>query len=57
MVAGKRDEAHIRILPTLKTSVFRNVGDHKEIGHHPTSALTQCDTVANLKLEKKVAKM
>jgi len=53
MVADKRDEVHILISPILKTSVFQNVGDQGKIGHHPTSALTQCDTVANLTLKKK----
>jgi hypothetical protein len=56
MVPGKRDEAHIHISPILKTSVFQNVGDQRGIGRHPTSALTECDTVAYLTLKKKMRK-
>jgi len=51
------DEAHIRISPILKTSVFQNVGDQRGIGHHPTTALTEGDTVAKLTLKKKIAEM
>jgi hypothetical protein len=36
----------------LKTSVFQNVEDHSGIGHHPTSALTECDIVVNLTPKK-----